>query len=95
MQVIYKYRLEWSPVQIVKLPLKRLLTIQLQDGTPCLWALVDTNAPELPITVCMAGTGTYDGYSYEQLEYINTTQYGAIMLHWFYEPPKGAGHAGT
>lgn len=36
MQVIYKYKLEFQPIQIVKLPLKRVLTVQLQNGTPCL-----------------------------------------------------------
>ncbi len=85
MNVIYKYRLEWSPVQMVKLPLKRVLTIQIQDGTPCLWAMVDTDAPDVPVTVYMAGTGTHDVYDYERLKYINTTQFGAFVLHWFYE----------
>lgn len=85
MQVIYKYRLEWSPVQMVTLPLKRVLTVQLQEGTPCLWALVDTDAPEKPLTIRMVGTGTHDGCDFERLKYINTTQFGAFVLHWFYE----------
>ena len=89
MQTVYKYRLEVQPVQIVKLPLKRVLTIQIQDGTPCLWALVDTDVPAMPLTIHMAGTGIQDGNDYERLKYTNTTQYGAFVFHWFYEPMKG------
>ena len=85
MQVIYKYKLAWQPVQVVQLPLKRVLTIRLQNGTPCLWALVDTDAPEIPLTLRMAGTGTHDGNDYERLAYISTTQFGAFVLHWFRE----------
>lgn len=93
MQVIHKYKLEFRPIQIVKLPLKRVLTVQLQNGTPCLWALVDTDASEIPLTLRMAGTGTHDGCEFEKMAYISATQYGAFVLHWFYEPPKGARHA--
>lgn len=85
MQMIYKYRLEFLPVQTVKLPLKRVLIIQLQNGTPCLWALVDTDAPEIPLTLRMVGTGTGDGCDFDTLRYINTTQFGALVLHWFHE----------
>lgn len=95
MQTVYKYRLEWQPVQIVRLPLKQVLTIQLQDGIPCLWALVDTEAPEVSLPIRMAGTGTRDGFDFDTLRFISTTQYGAFVLHWFYEPPKGASHTGT
>ena len=95
MQVIYKYKLEFQPIQIVKLPLKRVLTVQLQNGTPCLWALVDIDAPEIPLTIRMAGTGTHDAHDSDKLLFINTVQYGAFVLHWFYEPPKRVCHAGT
>ena len=88
MQTIYKYRLELQPVQIVKLPLKRVLTIQIQDGTPCLWALVNTNEMEIPLAICMAGTGAQDGNDYERLKYISTTQLGGFVFHWFCETPK-------
>lgn len=89
MQVIYKYKLEFQPIQIVKLPLKRILTIQIQDGTPCLWALVDTEAPEVPMQIRMAGTGTHDAHDFDKLRFISTTQYGTFVLHWFYENPLG------
>ena len=89
MQMIYKYKLEFQPIQIVKLPLKRILTIQIQDGTPCLWALVDTEAPEVPMQIRMAGTGTHDAHDFDKLRFISTTQYGAFVLHWFYENPLG------
>ena len=90
MQVIYKYKLAWQPTQVVHLPLKHVLTIQLQEGTPSLWALVDTDAPEIPLTIHVSGTDARDGCDYERLKYISTVQYGAFVLHWFYENPPGA-----
>ena len=85
MVTVYKYRLEWSPVQIVRLPLKRVLTIQIQDGTPCLWVLVDTDASEKHLTVRMIGTGANDGCDFGRMAYISTTQFGAFVLNWFFE----------
>ena len=58
MQMIYKYKLEFQPIQIVKLPLKRILTIQIQDGTPCLWALVDTEGRLIGLLNRLYGRGT-------------------------------------
>lgn len=90
MQLVYKYRLEWHPVQIVKLPLKRVLTVQLQDGKPCLWALVDPATPDISLTVQVVGTGTRDDCDFDKLRYISTTQYGAFVLHWFIENSPNA-----
>ena len=85
MQVIYKYKLEWKPVQVVKLPLKRVLTVQIQDGVPCLWALVDPDTPDVSLTIQVVGTGTRDDCDFDKLCYISTTQFRAFVLHWFYE----------
>ena len=85
MQVVYKYKLEWKPIQIVKLPLKRVLTVQIQDGTPCLWALVDPDTPDVSLPIQVVGTGTRDDCDFDKLCYISTTQFKAFVLHWFYE----------
>ena len=54
---------------------------------------MDTDAPEIPLTIRMVGTGTHDDHDFDKLLFISTTQYGAFVLHWFYEPPKGARYA--
>ena len=72
MQTIYKYKLDTTDNQVVLLPpFSEILTVQLQDGVPHLWALVDTNIVEkIPITIEIFGTGNPipDG----RRRYINT-----------------------
>lgn len=50
---------------------------------------MDTDAPEIPLTIRMVGTGTHDDHDFDKLLFISTTQYGAFVLHWFYENPLG------
>lgn len=59
MKTIYKYLLEIADRQVVEMPRKALLlSVQVQRGEPCLWALVDTtNEPELR-TIIMCETGS-------------------------------------
>jgi hypothetical protein len=43
---IYKYELKTEAIQTVKMPVNaEILAIQTQHETPCIWALVDPNAP--------------------------------------------------
>lgn len=43
-QVIYKYPLRLNSVNVASIPQgARVLTVQTQNETPCLWALVDPN----------------------------------------------------
>lgn len=46
MFMVHKYALNFDPVQEVRLPaVFRPLSVQLQDGVPTLWALVDDASP--------------------------------------------------
>lgn len=56
---IYKYPLEITDEQVVMLPAyARLLTVQVQNDKPCLWAVVNPALPnDVPLTVYMFGTG--------------------------------------
>ena len=84
MTVVYKYPLVFNAWQTIKAPIKQIFTVQIQYGTPCLWALVDTEAEDEAFEICMAGTGTKDGYDYEKLNYIATIQCHTLVFHWFY-----------
>lgn len=65
MKTIYKYPFEVKDV--VKIKVKalegitsfkdQLLNIDVQNGTPCLWCLVDKDAPEWEVTLRIVGTG--------------------------------------
>jgi hypothetical protein len=56
MKTIYKYPL--TAVTRVELPEgSKLLTVQLQQGIPTLWALIDTTRPPTTRTIVLAPTG--------------------------------------
>jgi hypothetical protein len=58
MKTIYKYPLEITDLQSVSIPFGyTLLSVQMQSGKPCLWAMVDTDNIEEKCTIEMFGTG--------------------------------------
>lgn len=85
MKTIYKYPLEAVDAQRVTLPANsKLLCIKLQNGTPCLWALVDPNETYSEgIDIRCAGTG--HNIEEENLEYIDTVlMYNdRLVFHFF------------
>ena len=62
---------------------KFLLTAQVQNGVPVLWALCDRSAPTSEIVIDMVMTGQET--KHELGEYIGTVQleYGKFVLHVF------------
>lgn len=86
---IYKYPLEVTDVQTIRLPRhSEILTVQLQHGEPCLWAIV---RPELPLEdriIEIYGTGhpmrEVTGPRLKRV-HINTFQMhgGALVFHAF------------
>jgi len=58
-KTIYKYTLEVTDEQDIEMPLNStILTIQVQNNIPCLWAIVDPNETEVRVKrVMIFGTG--------------------------------------
>lgn len=56
---IYKYQLKVTDTQKIELPVgAEILTVQIQNETPCLWALVDPNGIEKETRIIeVFGTG--------------------------------------
>ena len=88
MRAVYKYALPIDDFIRVPLPKgARVLTVQMQGDTPCMWVLVDPSAPEEMRRFRLAGTGhelPADG-----LEYVGTFQMrgGALVFHPFEMTP--------
>jgi hypothetical protein len=84
---IFKYTLEVIDTQIIKMPVDAiLLTIQMQRGKPCLWALVDESLPsDKEYRIKTYGTG----HKVPKAAgiYIGTYQLaeGALVFHVFSE----------
>lgn len=79
---IYKYPLQINDTQTVMIPKgAKLLTVQMQHGSPQLWASVDPNTGLATRRIACAGTGhhTPDGL------YLGTIQMqnGALIFHFF------------
>ena len=84
MQTIYKYKLEVTDSQTIKLPLgAKILTVALQDGEPHIWSMVDTNDKYNDVEILTFGTG--QDISYHGLQYIGTYQLlsGDLVYHIF------------
>lgn len=86
MKTIYKYPLAVTDEQIVDLPGQAVpLSVQVQHGTPCLWAMVDTDLRSEKLIVRTFGSvhplPSWAG------EYAGTYQLdgGALVFHVFFE----------
>jgi hypothetical protein len=87
MRTIWKYQLDVTDVQ--RLAIKRgaqILTVQAQNGVPCIWAVVDPSEPSEVRTFCMYGTG--HRITEEIGQYIGTFQLhdGNLVFHLFEVP---------
>ncbi len=82
MKTIWKFPLEITDHQSVSIPsISRLLTVQMQGDTPCLWALVDPDSTETTTVIAIRGTGLpITGLIGE---YIATFQVGWLVFHAF------------
>lgn len=88
MKTIWKYPLTTETRCIIGMPEgAEILTIQVQNNVPCVWAEVDTEAELEERVFCFFATGEeigFDGQEYDYL-YVGTVQLynGASVLHVF------------
>lgn len=83
MKTIFKYQLKVTDAQLLFLPKgAEILTVQVQNNIPCLWALIDPNeiAKEQHY-IETYGTGTPINIEAEK-RYIATYQLAGGMLVW-------------
>lgn len=77
---IWKYTLSVTNEQKISMPSgAQLLTVQLQGGMPCLWALVNPAAPQVERKIRIHGTG----HEVQGGEYVETFQWGPLVFHVF------------
>jgi hypothetical protein len=86
MRTIYKYPLNLTDTQQIKLPkLAECLTVQMQQGHPCMWAIVDPAQPTEVLTVHLVGTGHPVPSKVGALQYLGTVQDAGFVWHFFLE----------
>ncbi len=54
---IHKYVLEVTDLQEIEMPKGRILSVDVQKASLCLWALVDTSSPLSVVKIRIIGTG--------------------------------------
>lgn len=85
MKKIYKYPILIEDKQVISMPINaEILTVQIQNGVPCIWALVDTSSPLSDVSVRVYPTGG-EVYPSPNLKYCGTFQLigGGLVFHVF------------
>jgi hypothetical protein len=85
MKRIYKYPLQTADEQTVVMRAGAWpLCVQVQNGAPCLWAMVDDQQPEQEATFRVIGTG-HPIPDADRLGYVGTYQLAAygLVFHVF------------
>lgn len=65
MRRIYKYQLETIDIQLINIPRitgeedfkSQVLNVDIQNGSPCIWCLVDAEEEQQQIKIRIIGTG--------------------------------------
>lgn len=87
MRTIWKYPLSFAESQTILLPLEHdLLTVQLQNNTLCLWAIVNTNAPITEHHILVLTTGEKIPDYLDGRIWLNTVQVDGNVFHVFVDP---------
>lgn len=87
---VFKYPLEMTDVQEVRAPFgMQPLCVQMQDGKPCMWALVNPANGMTGHTVWIHGTG-HEVNSQVYQHYVGTFQMhgGQLVFHVFCKPEE-------
>jgi hypothetical protein len=84
MITIHKYPLEIIDIQPVIIPKAfSPLSVQIQNGKLCLWALVDNEAKKVTRNVYIVGTGNPAPEQANRSNYVGTVQSRPFVWHVF------------
>lgn len=79
---IWKFPLEIKDRNYVQMPaVAQILSVQMQNGVPCIWAMVDPHSEKITRTFLIYGTG--HPISPLKKKYLGTTQDPPYVWHVF------------
>jgi len=81
---IYKYELSFENRTFVRMPEKsEIMDIQIQDGKPVMWAMVETDSKEIVVRINSLFTGQGMQLESTRNEYLATIQHEGLVYHFF------------
>ena len=83
MNTIWKFQLT-DDVTEIEAHIIKFLTVQLQNGQPCVWAIVDPERTPKKYKINIIGTG-WESTNIDPSQYIGTIQTGSYVWHCFWE----------
>jgi len=85
MRKIFKYEFEIEKRFSLNLPMvNEIVHVECQDGTPCIWAIVDPDVATEPTDFRVVGTGhPIEDDEYDTLYHQGTFQQGPFVWHLF------------
>ena len=81
MKKIYKYNIAIGDFEVEMQDCATILDVQVQDGVPVMWALIDTNEKMIKREFTIVGTG--HDCQVAPKDYIGTFQMGMLVWHLF------------
>lgn len=82
MKTIWKYPLQITDVQEIMMPEQaKILHVEMQGISPCLWVLVDSESKQVPRYIRVVGTGNPFPDA-DQAMYIGSFQMMGDILVW-------------
>jgi len=85
-KTIWKYELKFTDNQEIEMPCSAddILTVQMRNARPCLWAIVDPEAKKQTIMIKTIRTGNpLDDLILILERYLGTYQTGGLVYHVF------------
>lgn len=87
MITIYKYELELKDRTVHSIPeAAHILSVAMQGGKICTWAMVDTEKPKRNIAFIICGTGNPMPDDIPFPLYVGTVHDGPFVWHIFHSP---------
>ena len=81
---IYKYELSFENRNFVRMPEKsEIMDIQMQNGKPVMWALVEPDSREIVVRINVYMTGFVIQQEALKDEYLATIQDSGLVYHFF------------
>lgn len=83
MNAIWKFSLT-NEETLIEAHIIEFLTVQIQNGQPCVWAIVDPDKQPKKYKISIIGTG-WECRRIDASKYIGTVQDGMYVWHCFWE----------